>query len=157
MLPALEPRRPLLEFPAERPFAVPELTRSADIKLNKRLPLRSRANRLRSLYRTLPQRPASRSWQSRQAIIFRLAALFCSSCKGQYALVFGFSRSSVARLLLSCGDSSDIWRTLPAPGFRTDLRSSSDLCPHPLVVGDARTPLGDIALVTLSSSRSKPL
>jgi hypothetical protein len=29
-------------------------------------------------------------WRSRQAIIFRLAALFCSRCKGQYALVFGF-------------------------------------------------------------------
>jgi hypothetical protein len=49
------------------PFAVPELTRSAPIKLNKRVSLRKRANCIRLLYRTLPQRPASRSRQSRQA------------------------------------------------------------------------------------------
>jgi hypothetical protein len=90
-------------------FAVPELTRSAPIKLNKRVSLRKRANYIRLLYRTLPQRPASRSRQSRQAIIFRLAALFCSSCKGQLCIGFWLFRSSVSRLLLSCGDFSDIW------------------------------------------------
>jgi hypothetical protein len=60
------------------PFAVPELTRSAPIKLNKRVSLRKHANCIRLFYRTLPQRPASRSRHSRQAIILRLAALFFS-------------------------------------------------------------------------------
>jgi hypothetical protein len=58
-----------------------------------------------------------------------------STCAG-----FWLFLSSAPRLPSSCGDSSDIWRSLPAPGFRTELRSPSDLCRYPLVVGDACPP-----------------
>src|SRR5882672_10601578 len=54
---------------------VPELTRNASIQLTKRFSLRSSAGRIRSTHRTLPDVRGSQ-WRSRQAIIFRLAALF---------------------------------------------------------------------------------
>jgi hypothetical protein len=51
-------------------LAVPELTRSADIKPNERISLRRHAEGLSLSHRTFPDPP----WQSRQAIIFRVAA-----------------------------------------------------------------------------------
>jgi hypothetical protein len=56
-------------------FAVPELTPSTDIKLNKRVSLWRHPRALSLPHRTLPGRTPR---QSRQAIIFRLAALFCA-------------------------------------------------------------------------------
>jgi hypothetical protein len=57
---------------------VPELTRGAYIKLNARVSLQLNANAIPSSHRTLPHRP-DLAWQSRQAIILRLAALFFRS------------------------------------------------------------------------------
>jgi hypothetical protein len=55
-------------------LVVPDLTRSADIKLNARVSLRRHRERVVIIYRTIFRRPDP-AWQSRQAIIFRLAAL----------------------------------------------------------------------------------
>lgn len=54
---------------------VPELTRSADIKLNGQLSLRGYAFAIASAYRRDNVAP-DLHWQSRQAIMTRLAALF---------------------------------------------------------------------------------
>jgi hypothetical protein len=59
-------------------FAVLKLTRSAGIKLNEQVSLRRHRHRLRKSPPDAPHTPQVRSQgQSRQAIIFRLAALFC--------------------------------------------------------------------------------
>jgi hypothetical protein len=55
-------------------YAVPELTRSADIKLNERLSLRGQAKALALRHRTVSPNVLGPPWQSRQAIIFHLAA-----------------------------------------------------------------------------------
>jgi hypothetical protein len=55
---------------------VPELTRSAGIKLNKLDSLQRHVDALRLHAGQFPHIRA-RAWQSRRAIIFRLAALFC--------------------------------------------------------------------------------
>ena len=54
---------------------VPELTRNVDIKLNSRAALQRHRHRLTSSRRTPPHPQVRPQGQSRQAIIFRLAAL----------------------------------------------------------------------------------
>jgi hypothetical protein len=56
-------------------LAVPELTRRADIKLNARVSLRRHLDLVVTYDRTISPRPGP-PWQSRRAIIFRLAASF---------------------------------------------------------------------------------
>jgi hypothetical protein len=53
---------------------VPDLTGSADIKLNERVSLHGQLHTLSFAHRIFPH--PGPPWQSRQAIIFRLAALF---------------------------------------------------------------------------------
>src|ERR1700681_1852341 len=60
------------------PCTVPELTRNASIKLNARVSLRRRPFPLSISHRTISPRPGP-PWQSRQAIILRLAALLFAS------------------------------------------------------------------------------
>src|ERR1700676_291191 len=69
------PTSPGVSSGSDGVFRVPDLTRSTDIKLNSRLSLYLCCRAVSSAHRTLPN-VRTYSWQSRQAIIFRLAALF---------------------------------------------------------------------------------
>jgi len=68
-------------------LAVPELTRNADIKLNARISLLRQTKRICLSRRTISPSPEP-PWQSRRAIIFRLAALF----------VFGSLRGALRKM-----------------------------------------------------------
>jgi hypothetical protein len=57
------------------PIAVPELTRSACIKLNMQAALRHRCKRVVIYHRALPQRPGP-PWRGRRSIIFRPTVSF---------------------------------------------------------------------------------
>src|ERR1700682_2581327 len=76
--PAAGDFRPSSHDRRNHPCTVPELTRNASIKLNARVSLRRRPFPLSISHRTISPRPGP-PWQSRQAIILRLAALLFAS------------------------------------------------------------------------------
>jgi hypothetical protein len=100
---------------------VPELTRSADIKLNTRVSLRHRADKIRSPHRTLPHvRPTPK--QSRRAIIFRSAALFCI---GAPSRVFADDAGALIQILVfNPADCSDrVLALVPVRARRPDFQT----------------------------------
>jgi hypothetical protein len=117
-------------------LAVPELTRSVDIKLNKQVSLRRHEDRIPSYHRTFPPGTGPQ-WQSRQASAWRLClkgnlalqipanrpnrfSIICGVCEG-LGITFEYAEGAPSSTPISCRHCGAYRGTLG------DLRSLSAL------------------------------